>query len=225
MDRSKGAFIKNPENKIRIAVGILAVFFTVGFFGIASPSTHEKFISLTTVALTLSLLFILIFHKIGNLRKEIIWLILVFATSFLVEMAGVSTGRIFGKYSYGSGLGIKLHDTPLIIGANWILLIYCTAAIADKLSVPDFARILISSSLMLIYDIILEQVAPEMNMWSFDNGTIPAGNYIAWFLLSVIFHSSLRIAGVKMTSRIAPAVFLIHLIFFISLAIFFSLAS
>ena len=50
---------------------------------------------------------------------------------------------------------------------------------------------------MVLYDVIMEQVAPVMDMWKFDDGVPPLRNYISWFLLAVIFHSLVRLAGIK----------------------------
>jgi len=220
--------IQNTENKILSRVGvtrvILVIFYSVGISGIALEATRDLFRSLTPLALLLSLLVIFIYHKPSNPIKEIIFFISVFIAGFLIEAVGVNTGRVFGNYSYGDGLGIKVFGTPLLIGINWVLLVWGTAVIVEKSSVPVVLKILAASSVMVLYDVIMEQVAPVMNMWSFDGGSPPLRNYTSWFLIAVIFHSLLKLAGIKPVNRIAPFVLFIQAIFFIVLIIFFKTA-
>lgn len=199
------------------------LFFIVGIFGIAAESTRDLFISLTPLALLLSLAAIIIFHQPVSLKKEIIIFALIYLAGFFVEVAGVNTGFVFGSYRYGDGLGIKIYNTPLMIGINWVLLVYCTSAMTEKLPLPVIVKILLSSSVMILYDLILEQVAPEMNMWRFDDGPAPARNYLAWFIIAVIFHAILKLAGVKITNRQASFVLYIQAVFFTILTIFFRL--
>ena len=44
------------------------------------------------------------------------WSLLVFVSSFLIEMAGVRSGLIFGEYHYGTTLQPMLLDVPVAIG-------------------------------------------------------------------------------------------------------------
>jgi putative membrane protein len=80
--------------------------------------------------------------------------------------------------------------------------------------------ILSASSLMLVYDLFLEQVAPKMDMWSFKNLNVPLDNYIAWFIFASLFIALLRIVKVNTKNPIAPFLFFAQLIFFIFLSFF-----
>ncbi len=142
----------------------------MAFSVLHAEATRDLFISLTPLALFLSMAAIIAFHQAGDLKKEIIVFAAIFSASFLIEAWGVNTGRVFGNYTYGEGLWIKILSTPLLIGINWVLLVYCTAVITDSISAPVIVKILSSSVLMVLYDLIMEQVAPAMNMWSFENG-------------------------------------------------------
>ncbi len=219
------SFIKNIQpTSATIVKVVLIIFFSVGVSGIMLNSTRDIFIKLTPLALVLSLLVIMVYHRPRNLLKEFIFFSAICTAGFLVEAYGVNSGRIFGIYSYGEGLGIKLLDTPLLIGVNWIFMVYCTAAITDRTAHPVVFKVFFASMLMLFYDLVLEQVAPLMNMWSFEGGTAPLKNYLAWFILALIFHSSVKLAGIKIVNRIAPFVLLVQFLFFVILTIFFNLA-
>jgi putative membrane protein len=195
----------------------------VGVIGSALPFTHEFFIFLTPFILLFSFVILLIFHTPGSDAKSSILFLLIFLVSFSIEVAGVSTGVIFGTYSYGKGLGIKLFETPLMIGLNWVLLVYCTNAVFEKITVGSIVKITGASLLMVLYDLVMEQVAPRMDMWVFEDGFAPLRNYVSWFILALIFHSSLRLAGIRITNRLAPLIFYCQVAFFILLFIIFTL--
>ena len=194
------------------------------FSGWRTDATREFFITLTPLALLLSLLVVILYHQPDDLIKEIILFISIFTAGFLTEAAGVNTGRVFGSYTYGEGLGIKLLDTPLLIGINWVFLVWCTAVISERFKIPAIFKIIFSSIIMVLYDVLLEQVAPLMDMWKFDGGTPPLRNYSSWFLLAVIFHSLVRLAGIKPVNRIATFVLYVQAGFFVILLIIFKSA-
>jgi putative membrane protein len=203
--------------------GFIIILYTVGVIGSAFPFTHDFFIVLTPVVLLLSFAMLLNFHTPVLDSKTSMVFAIVFLISYLAEVAGVRTGQIFGTYSYGRGLGLKLFDTPLLIGLNWVMLVYCTATILEKVPVGSIGRIAGASLLMVLYDLIMEQVAPQMDMWAFSSGFAPLRNYISWFILAVIFHSLLRMTGIRLTNKLAPLIFYCQGAFFIIMFIFYKL--
>jgi len=219
MNRRKGNIKELITGKAGLTKILLVIFYTVGILGIAFGVTREFFIKLTPLALLLSLLVVVLYHRPDDLVREIILFMAIFTAGFLIEAAGVNTGRVFGSYSYGEGLGIKLLETPLLIGINWVFLVWCTAVISERFKKHAIFRIIISSVIMVLYDVLMEQVAPLMDMWKFDGGTPPLRNYTSWFLLAVIFHSLVRLAGIKPVNRIAPFILYVQAGFFVILLI------
>ncbi len=213
-------FILTREPKIK---GFIISLYAVGIFGTIIPYTRELFIILTPPILLISLFILMVFHTPDFDKKTILLFLTVYLTSFLIEVAGVKTGLIFGSYSYGKGLGIKLFSTPVIIGLTWVLLVYCTSAVFDRMPISLSLKIAGASLLMLIYDIVMEQVAPQMDMWSFTGGRIPFQNYLAWFVLALIFNTALKIAGIRITNKFAALLFWCQFVFFIILAVYFKL--
>ncbi len=214
-------FILTREPKIR---GFIITLYVVGIFGTIIPYTRELFIFLTPLILLISLFVLIVFHTPDFDKKTILLFLTVYLTSFLIEVAGVNTGVIFGSYSYGKGLGIKLFSTPLIIGLTWILLVYCTSAVFDRMPINLPLKIAGASLLMLIYDVVMEQVAPEMDMWSFTQGSVPFQNYLVWFVLALIYNTALKIAGIRITNKFAALLFWCQFVFFIILAVYFKLS-
>lgn len=205
--------LKQHPNGIKL---FLVLFYAIGVTAIYIPFTAKLFISLTPLALLLSFTLLLVFHKNFDL-KTIGTFTLIFVAGYLVEVFGVNTGLIFGNYKYGETLSIKLLETPVIMGLNWILMIYLTASVIEKYKIPVLLKILVSSTIMVAYDFVLEQVAPKMDMWSWQNNSVPLQNYIAWFGIAVIFHGSLKISRIETKNKLSVTILICQILFFVAL--------
>lgn len=212
------AYLTRAELKISLLVFIV---YAVGIAGITIPLTGEFFVSLIPVVLVLSLSVSLAFHRQSWDLKTIALFSGIIFFSWVIEAAGVKTGIIFGNYTYGPALGPKLLETPLLIGLNWLFLIYGTAGITETLPISKPGKVLSASLVMVVYDLILERVAPLLGMWQFEGGIVPTGNYVAWLLVAGFFHSILRASGIKISNRVAPVILGIQLIFFLALILIF----
>lgn len=209
----------------RLISWILVLFYVIGAIGFMIPTISTIFFQLTPLALLTTFLFVLLYHEKPYNSKTIVLFFIIYFIGYLIEIIGVKTGVIFGSYRYGSGLGIKVWDTPLIIGINWLLLTYTTHSFVSKWQISPFLRILLASVLMLIYDIILEQVAPFMDMWSFINLEVPIKNYIVWFLLAFLFNTLLTLFKIDTRNKMASKLFILQLVFFTVLTVYFKIFS
>ena len=211
------------EKKQKIAKKIplyFIVFYIVGLILFAVPYTRELFISITSITLLLVVAAIVFyFHKHWN-SKTIAIFGIIMLLSFLLEMIGVSTGRLFGNYHYDNGLGLKLFDTPIIIGLNWLFLVYASQSIASKMSQKSTLKILIGATLMVLYDLLMEWVAPTMNMWHFTTPYPPIENFVTWFLAAVAFHTLLVTNKINVENHSARSLFWIQMGFFLIIALF-----
>lgn len=206
--------LQNLLKTPRYATILLVIFYAVGLTGILLEVTRSLFIRLTPLALLISAGMLILHHKGTFRRKDFILLILLYIAGFVLEMIGVNTGLIFGNYSYGSGLGLKIAETPLMIGINWVLLVYCTSAITETTKWKSWITVPLAASILLIYDMILEQVAPSMDMWSWSEGVIPMQNYLAWWIIAFIMHVLVKLFDFRFQNKIALPVLLIQFIFF-----------
>ncbi len=190
------------------------IFYIVGIVGLLLPVTYPLFTRLTPLALSLSFLAIILYHPHRWQTKEIKFFALVYILSFTIEALGVHTGAIFGNYTYGAGLGLKLWDTPLLIGLNWVFMLYASAAIMENVRGSMAVKIIGGASLMVLYDLVLEQVAHPMDMWSWAYNEIPLQNYAAWFALAIVFHAACRILQLNAKSYMAVVLYAIQFAFF-----------
>ena len=191
----------------------VARFFLVGIILFILPVTRPLFYQLTPWVLIISLAIMLAYHKNWN-PKFVIISLLVYALSFLLEMKGTADERFFGAYAYMTTLGIKVLDTPLLIGINWLMLVYGSYAISYRLFHNKLFRILSGASLMVIYDVIVEVSAPAMKMWYFDQGYPPAQNFLMWFIAATVFHSLFTFANIKADNYPARVMFYAQVGFF-----------
>jgi bisanhydrobacterioruberin hydratase len=197
---------------------ILIIYYVVGIAGLSIPSTRALFTMLTPISLLMSLALLMVYHN-GWKTKYVFAFALIAILGYLVEVAGVLTGEVFGAYTYGKTLGLKILDTPLMIGVNWLMLIYCVYAILENAVWPWWLKILAAASMMVVYDIIMEPVAISLDMWNWGGGRIPLQNYVAWFGVSVVLLGLMHLTGVKTGNRIAAWLFGVQAGFFLILNI------
>jgi len=210
---------------IKYSVGVLAVFYLVGIVGFILPATHQLFIRLIPLALLLSLGFLIWFHRPKFTIKVLLIFGIIFLVSFFAEVVGVKTGFIFGSYRYHGGLGIKILDTPLMIGMNWLMLVYCSKIITEKLFTDSTTSLFFAPILMVLYDLVMEQAAPVLGMWSWNGGKIPVQNFVAWYLLAFLFHLLLQKTKTVFSNKMAGPVFVIQFLFFVVLVLNFLTSS
>lgn len=192
----------------------IIIFYSVGIIGFSINYTHKLFTFLSPIILILTLCLLFFYDRKATDKKRIIYFSFIFLSSFIIEMIGVNTGLLFGDYQYYHGLGIKLFNTPLLIGINWILIIYITSSIFTKLKYNFVSQVIIPSGLMIIYDIIMERAAPSMEMWSWPNN-IPLQNFIMWGFLAVFFHSIRYFSKIEIKNKMAIPIYLAQIILFV----------
>jgi putative membrane protein len=190
------------------------LFYAVGIAGLIIPVTIPLFIRLFPFALLLSLIGLIVFHSHPFDTKTLLVFAGIFLLGLFVEVLGVNTGKIFGNYSYGNALGIKLYHTPLIIGLNWLMLVYLTASVFNRFSFSAPLKIVFASLSMVLYDFLLEPAAPRLEMWNWDENLVPVKNYIDWFLVAFVFHTLVKLFRVKTDNPLALTLFFCQLFFF-----------
>ena len=174
------------KNKIFISIFIIWLFNISGIIGILS-SYSEWFLGYTS--LNLLIYVVLIIWNLENISKKVLIAFSIpFFIGFFTEYLGVNYGLLFGTYSYGNNLGIKIWGVPLMICVNWALLTFITADLSRVIHKNIFVRSLLGGLLMMILDLIIEVSAPGFDFWRFENNTVPLKNYIAWFIIGSVAH-------------------------------------
>jgi bisanhydrobacterioruberin hydratase len=217
-------FLTTIQNQRTVLnTSLLLIFYLVGLVGIYhSP---KDFAGLTPLNLLIS--FILLYDgKVKTSGKTLFNLLGIWVTAYFLEMLGTNTGKIFGSYTYGDALGIKLLNTPIIIGLNWIIACYCSIQTASwiirksaysKFAMKPIVIAALASVLMVFLDIFIEPIAPVLDFWKWEEDIIPFQNFAAWLIFGVFFcfwmfktiASQFNILGVRL--------YLIQAVFFLLL--------
>ena len=121
-----------------------------------------------------------------RLAGSVLWILATYVVTFLLEAIGVSTGSVFGAYLYGPTLGAAVLGVPLIIGFNWVLVVLGAALLSSRVtSRPVFAS-LVTATMAVVFDAVLEPVAMGLDYWQWHDGIIPLQNYAAWFAIAFL---------------------------------------
>ncbi|MBN1926550.1 MAG: carotenoid biosynthesis protein [Prolixibacteraceae bacterium] len=211
------SYLKNLE--VRDATKFLIIFYVVGITGFLIPFTREIFEKMIPLSLLINLFLIFLFHRPYN-AKHLLFFGSVFLLTFFIEAIGVNTGVLFGEYIYGNSLPVKLFETPLIIGLNWLMLSYGVVQLLRMSMQLRKYIIILGAACMTIFDIMMEPVAMKTGMWSWSYNIIPWQNFIMWFILSAIIIAGFELFSIKTDNKIAGRVFLFQLFFFVVLNIF-----
>ena len=100
-----------------------------------------------------------------------------------------------------------------MIGLNWLFLSYASCSVVDSYNVPKVLQFLLPPILMLIYDCVLEHVAPKMDMWSWKDGVVPIQNFIVWFILASIFTAFIRLFKINTKNPLSKVILFSQFVF------------
>ncbi|MGZ5302814.1 MAG: carotenoid biosynthesis protein [Bacteroidia bacterium] len=201
---------------LKLAALFLLIIYTVGRIGLVSEIYSAQFQGLTWLNLVITAVLAFSFHQ--HFTKRFILICLgVFASGFIIEWIGVRTGAIFGAYKYGETLGLKLDNIPLLIGLNWLVLIYAVANFLKYFPLKTPLYILCGSALMVLLDFFMEPFAVRFDLWSWNNNAVPLQNYVGWFVTSGIMLWFMRYAQNALpVNHFAAFVYFLQLIIFAS---------
>jgi len=201
--------------KDQIAKIAIVLWYLVGIIGFMIRPLQSVFQQLTPFGMVMAAALLMFFHEPKNMKSGLVFSGIVLF-GFVVELIGVNTQTIFGFYIYGNSLGPKLWNTPIIIGLNWLVLVYCITSLAKPIRNTWYFP-LIGASTMVAFDWLMEPIAIANDMWYWANVVIPHKNYIDWFLVSGFLFLMIRILKVEINNRIAGFLFAMQVVFFLAL--------
>ncbi len=205
------------SNTISLGSFLLIVFYIIGIIGIGFFKSPQ-FILLTPLNLLISVIIMLLYHSNWTIQF-VIYLLLCFLVGFGVEVIGTNTGQLFGAYQYGEALGWKLWNTPIVMGVNWVMLIYCSGTVINSLllNIPFFIKAAASASVMVVLDFFIEPVAIYCDFWKWEAANVPIQNYLMWWLISFLLLLSFHFLAPKLENKVARTLLILQFAFFIIL--------
>lgn len=198
------------------------IFYALGIVGLGIPWTRTFFIYLVPINYLVSFVVLLITDK-SDQKQLIPVAVGIFVFGFIVEAVGVNTGLIFGDFAFGRALGPKIFGTPVIIGFNWLMLVYCSIVIVTQFTDNRYFISFLASILIVVYDMVLEGPAGMMDMWSWDWANIPLENFLSWFVIAWIINGVIQLRKVELVNPIAGTLFSAQFVCFLLLNLIFFL--
>jgi bisanhydrobacterioruberin hydratase len=229
---SKKTEMRFSKNQIATAIALL--FHSIGLVGMLF--FKSTFILQATPVNLLLMFGLLIWTQSEKNYFFWIFLLVVVVAGIVVEIIGVNTQLLFGNYSYGTVLGLKFAGVPLIIGANWFIVIYCCGisihtvlvkaidTVALQTSTPPLALKALSvivdgATLAVFLDWLMEPVAVQLGYWRW-NGEIPLYNYICWFVIAMAMLTLFHFCKFNKQNKFAVHLLMIQTMFFLILRTF-----
>jgi bisanhydrobacterioruberin hydratase len=223
-------------SKSQIATAIAILFHIIGLVGMLF--FKNSFILQATPVNLLLMFGLLVWTQTEKNYLFWIFLSLVVVAGIVVEIIGVNTQLLFGNYSYGTVLGLKFAGVPLIIGANWFIVIYCCGisthtllvkaidTVAAQTTAPPLALKALSvivdgATIAVFLDWLMEPVAVQLGYWKW-NGEIPLYNYICWFIIAVAMLTLFHFCKFNKQNKFAVHLLMIQTMFFLILRTFLS---
>jgi putative membrane protein len=201
------------NNRFQFSLMLLFVIYAVGIVSVLTG--HADDLMKLTFFNLLFATALLLFNAEEIGKTYLGWFLIVALAGYLVELLGIETGWVFGEYQYGSGLGLKLFDVPFIIGINWAVLVFASAAIVNEFLIPGWLKAALAATIMVLYDVLLEPVAVRFDFWNWNGGAIPMQNYIAWWIIAFLMLLGITYFTKNLKNRIALYIIAVQAIFFI----------
>ncbi|MGG9960097.1 carotenoid biosynthesis protein [Ferruginibacter sp. SUN106] len=221
-------------SKYQIATAIAVLFHAIGFAGIVF--FKDSFILQSTPINLLLMFGLLAWTQAEKNTSFWIFVLITAAIGIAVEVIGVNTKLLFGDYIYGSVLGPKIKNVPLIIGINWVIIIYCCGVsvhtllvkaidkVSTETATPPMALKAVSvivdgATLAVFFDWLMEPVAVQLGYWKWAD-EIPFYNYLCWFIVAMALLAVFHFLKFNKQNKFAVHLLMIQVMFFLLLRTF-----
>ena len=108
------------------------------------------------------------------------------AVGFATELLGVATGKPFGHYSYGGGLGARWRGVPLLAAAAWAMMARPAWVVGGLIARRRGPRILAAAGALTAWDVFLDPRMVREGYWTWPGGgryeDVPASNFLGWLV-------------------------------------------
>jgi putative membrane protein len=112
------------------------------------------------------------------------------AVGFAAELAGVATGRPFGRYEYTDRLGPRVAGVPVLAAAAWALMARPAWTAAGWITARPALRVPLAAAALTAWDVFLDPRMARDGYWVWrEKGRyegIPASNYAGWLATGVV---------------------------------------
>ena len=227
------SYVQLLKTRLFWSVFLLVLIHFSGAIGMVYFDT-DLFASMTPYNLGLMFL-LLIFNEQFIGKYFVTGFVLAFLSGLVTELIGINTGMLFGNYSYGDVLGLKVYGVPIIIGINWFTIVYCAYISAGKLlgwiykgnfkyEASSFSHHILQAVFTAIlttaFDWLMEPIAVRLGFWSWKGDEIPLFNYTCWFSVSLLLSLGFSRLKLSIKNSFSFVLLAVQSAFFIFLRIF-----
>jgi putative membrane protein len=107
---------------------------------------------------------------------------------FAAELAGVATGKPFGHYRYGPGLGVQVRGVPVLAAAAWAMMARPAWVVGGLVARTPLLRVLAAAGALTAWDVFLDPRMVREGYWEWPGGGayegVPVSNFAGWFVTS-----------------------------------------
>ena len=109
---------------------------------------------------------------------------------FYAELLGVATGRPFGHYTYGPGLGVQVRGVPLLAAAAWAMMARPAWVVGGLVARTPVVRCLVAAGALTAWDVFLDPRMVREGYWTWPGGgryeDVPLSNFLGWFATGTV---------------------------------------
>lgn len=111
--------------------------------------------------------------------------------ALLIEASAIITGFPYGHFGYSDHLGFKLLGlVPWTVAFAWTPLILGAYSVSANLFERRIARIIATTILLTLYDVVLDPGAVMLGFWKYEDGGafygVPLSNFLGWLISGLL---------------------------------------
>lgn len=179
------------NNKLVIFTALTLAFLAVGAFFMANvemPRWSYVLSSINVLLFAVPSFWALKMWLGWSDAAKLVGILGVYALS--IETFALITGFPYGHFGYSEHLGYKLFGyVPWTVAFAWTPLMLCAYAAARSLFASRIKRIICATSLLVVFDLIIDPGAVKLGFWQYPSGTyygVPVSNYFGWVVSGAI---------------------------------------
>ncbi|ADY14497.1 carotenoid biosynthesis protein [Sphaerochaeta globosa] len=212
--------MQNSSKPERLIFLLLVPFYCIGILLHSIEATLPLMLLFTPYTIAATSILGFAFEIKARNRNLLIWAVVTLLVTLCLEIVGVATSLVFGAYTYGQTLGLKLLGVPLLIGINWTIIIMGIAQVAVRVLEKPLLAAFATAIFTVVFDYVMEPVAIAFDYWTWAEGDIPLQNYIAWFCIAFVFALLFAQHKLTTTNKVPTLIVGIQFVFFTGLRVF-----
>lgn len=182
-----GAAPRRPKAALALLAGLSAAQIPYGLAAAKAPP--GRMVTATRAIVGLSLAGAVAEAAEARGRRGLAAVALAGGVGFAAEVAGVATGRPFGRYTYSGQLGPKVAGVPLLAAGAWALMSRPAWTVAGWITPRPVPRVLVAATALAAWDVFLDPRMARDGYWTWEKEGryegIPASNFAGWVATGV----------------------------------------